>query len=136
MIRFKMNRITIPQFAILKEEIGIVDIKVRTKVQVKYSLDIKSIGINMVISFINNEEKVMMLELFCEFGIHPEDWDSLIKNNILTLSKEDISYFVAQTIGTARGVFHCKTEGTSFNHIIIPPMNAMEMVKEDLVIKI
>jgi hypothetical protein len=36
------------------------------------------------------------------------------------------------TVGTIRGILHCKTEGTPFNALILPPINVSEMVTGDL----
>jgi hypothetical protein len=35
------------------------------------------------------------------------------------------------TVGTARGVLHAKTEGTTLNKFFIPTVNVVEMVTDD-----
>lgn len=34
--------------------------------------------------------------------------------------------------GTARGIIHAKSEGTLLAGIILPPINVMELIKNDL----
>ena len=78
----------------------------------------------------------MVLQVLCEFGIHPEDLQSITSDNKVTIPKGTLDYFIAQTVGTARGILHCKTEGTPFNGIIIPPMNVTTMVDSDMIINL
>ncbi len=38
------------------------------------------------------------------------------------------------TVGTARGILHTKTEGTILNSLIIPSINVLELVPNDIII--
>lgn len=137
MIRFRMFRITVPQFAILEDELIGSGVTYETKFQLKYSLESKSIGVSLYLSSFSEEKKrLAVLEVFCEFSIHPDDWKSCKDNGVLRISKDDIPAFIAQTIGVARGIYHCRTEGTYLNGYVLPPINAVEMVKEDLIINL
>ena len=46
-----------------------------------------------------------------------------------------LRYMGTIVVGTARGVLHTKTEGTVLNAYVLPPINVMELVKEDLAVK-
>ena len=135
MIRFRMLKINIVQFAILnKEPANSYDIE--TGAEIKHTKDGSAVAVDMTFSFLNGKDKDMLLQVVCEFGIHPEDLKELTKDNAITIPKNTLDYFIAQTVGTARGILHCKTEGTPFNGIIIPPMNITNMLKGDMVIPI
>ena len=37
-------------------------------------------------------------------------------------------------VGTARGILHAKTEATKFNQFLIPPINVVELIKDDIIL--
>lgn len=136
MMRFRMFRINIEQFAILAENVQLEKLNIATELEIKYSLEGKSLAIVMTFNFISEEEKVMLLKLNCEFQIQEDDWNSQINDAKIIFPKNFIEYLVVQTVGTARGVLHCKTEGTAFNHIILPPMNVSDMINGDMIVNL
>lgn len=135
MLRFRMVRINVEQFAILANEVPAGNITIDTNVGVKASVTDRKIALDIQFSFTSIEEKIMVLKQLCEFEIHEEDWTTLQSEGNVTIPKELIEYFVAQAVGTARGILHCKTEGTPFNHLILPPLNVTEMIDQDVVIE-
>lgn len=136
MMRFRMFRINVEQFAILVENFPLEKLNIATGLEVKYSLEGKSLAIVMTFNFISEEEKVMLLKLNCEFQIQEDDWNGQINDSRIIIPKSFIEYIVVQTVGTARGILHCKTEGTAFNHIILPPMNVSDMINGDMIINL
>lgn len=136
MMRFRMFRINVEQFAILVENFPLEKLNIATGLEVKYSLEGKSLAIVMTFNFISEEEKVMLLKLNCEFQIQEDDWNGQINDSRIIIPKSFIEYLVVQTVGTARGILHCKTEGTAFNHIILPPMNVSDMINGDMIINL
>lgn len=135
-MRFRMFRINVEQFAILAENVRLEKLDIATGLEIKYSLEGKSLAIVMTFNFVSEEEKVMLLKLNCEFQIQEDDWNSQINDAKIIFPKNFIEYLVVQTVGTARGVLHCKTEGTAFNHIILPPMNVSDMINGDMIVNL
>ena len=131
-----MFRINVEQFAILVENFPLEKLNIATGLEVKYSLEGKSLAIVMTFNFLSEEEKVMLLKLNCEFQIQEDDWNGQINDSRIIIPKSFIEYLVVQTVGTARGILHCKTEGTAFNHIILPPMNVSDMINGDMIINL
>lgn len=131
-----MFRINVEQFAILAENAQLEKLDIATGLEIKYSLEGKSLAIVMTFNFVSEEEKVMLLNLNCEFQIQEDDWNSQINDAKIIFPKNFIEYLVVQTVGTARGVLHCKTEGTAFNHIILPPMNVSDMINGDMIVNL
>lgn len=136
MIRFKMFRISTGQFAILSPEAPQGEVEISTSMELKHANDGSAVMVHATFTFSEKEKQVMLLETTCEFSIHPEDLQKLTKDGKVVIPKGTIDYFIAQTVGTARGILHCKTEGTPFNGIIIPPMNVTGMFKEDMIINL
>ena len=134
MVRFRMFRISTGQFAILSTDAPQGDVDINTNMELKHTNDGSAIQVHATFSFNEKEKQVMVLDTTCEFAIHPDDLRSITKERQVVIPKELIDYFIAQTVGTARGILHCKTEGTPFNGIIIPPMNVTVMFKDDMVI--
>lgn len=135
MIRFRMIKISIPQFAIIsqKAEEGY---QIETTTSLSHTEDGSAVAVDMTFSFTRSGESAIILQIRCEFSIHPEDLTTLTTENKITIPKDVLDYFVAQTVGTARGVLHCKTEGTPFNGVIIPPLDVSSILKSDMVIKL
>lgn len=136
MIRFKMLRIVTEQFAILKDVLPSNDISVDSNIGIKYTENAKNVIVELAISYTSEQEQVMLLKISCTFAIHEEDWKSLISDGKVTVPKTVLDYFLSQTVGTARGILHCKTEGTIFNSLILPSMNVSGILKEDMVVEL
>lgn len=134
MVRFRMFRISTGQFAILSADAPQEDVDITTNMELKHAKDGSAVQVHAIFSFNDKEKQIMLLETSCEFALHPEDLRTITKDDKVIIPKELIDYFIAQTVGTARGILHCKTEGTPFNGIIIPPMNVTGMFKGDMVI--
>lgn len=135
MTRFKMSRITVDQFAILADSIP-EHVSMNMSYRFKYAENGRKVAVEVIFTFLNESVKLMTLQLTCEYEIQEEDYKAFIADKVVTIPKDLLEYFVVHTIGTARGVMHCKTEGTPFNGIIIPPINVSGSIKNDLVIQL
>lgn len=133
MIRIQMAKIAINQFAILSDDSTEKDLKINTEIKASFSEQIHRVGITLVLNFMSSDDKVMTLSVTCEFRIHDDDWKTMTETGKLIVKESDIEYFVAQTIGTARGVLYCKTEGTKYNWVVLPSVNVHEMKLGDFV---
>lgn len=133
MVRFRMIRINTEQFAILCDELpeDLNNISIETRLRFKVSKDYR-IAPMARFSFVKDEMPLVVIEVCCEFVIHQEDWTKMLKDNDIVVPKETLEYLSAQTIGVARGVLHCKTEGTPLNVFIVPPVNVAAMIEGDL----
>lgn len=135
MIQFMMNHIIVDQFAILSEESLLSTDKAQLNSQIGFKMDFNNhlIATTMCFKFEKNDELFMILEVTCHFAIEPNDWKMLISENSIIFPKDFLAHLGMHTIGTARGILHCKTEGTTFNTCILPPINVVQMIPEDLV---
>jgi hypothetical protein len=131
-IGFQMNQIAVNQFAILAPEPPAGDISVELSVQFKTDIVNKGIAVVFGIRFSHNDALLLLLEIQCEFKIKPEDWDGLILDGEVVIPVYFLRHIALHTVGTARGVLFCKTEGTPFNKFILPPVNLESMINQDV----
>lgn len=137
MTRFRMFRIQTNQFAVFKETLpDSDDLGFQVGLNFKYADNGEKIACTMVFVLCDGDERILILQVVCEFEIFEEDWKQFCKENTITIPKDTLEFFALHTVGTARGILHCKTEGTAFNGVIIPPINVAEIIKDDIVIDI
>lgn len=130
--RFRMVRINLNQFAILADKLPDTT-NVNISLSFLYSLKAKRIAGVINVNILNPEGNlVIKMELNCEFEFHNEDWPSFIRESKFVVSPEVLRYLGSQAVGVARGVLFCKTEGTPFASIVLPPVNVAEMIKEGI----
>ncbi len=132
MIRFRMAKINIDQFAILADKAPTEGLAYTVNLGFGGAPNAKRIECVFSVEFVYNEKPILKLGISCEFDIQPEDWDKCINNNILSISKKDLGFFANQTVGAARGIMFCKTEGTDFWNFILPPIDLTKILDEDL----
>ena len=135
MTRFRMFRIHTNQFAVFKDIFPDSDnLGFQIGLNFKHADNGQKIACAMMFILCDGDERILMLEITCEFEIFEEDWKSFCKDNVVTIPKDTLEFFALHTVGTARGILHCKTEGTSFNGVIMPPINVSEINNSDIVI--
>ena len=133
-IGFLMRQIRVNQFAILADDAPSEVIPVEFGIQFKTDTVGKWIAVAFKAQYMNGSSPLLLLELQCDFQVKPEDWDSLVNDGKLVFPVEFLRHIALHTVGTARGVFFCKTEGTAFSRFILPPVNLEAMIKQELII--
>ncbi len=137
MLRFKMIKIQVKQFAMLKENPPQGNFSIALQTKVMHSIPGKAIAIDAIFR-LNEEtgETFLIIAVQCDFLIHPEDWNAHTAEKEVTIPKDTLDYFISQTVGVARGVLHCKTENTPFSDLVLPPMDVSKVIPEDMHIPI
>ncbi len=133
MVRFRMFKINVEQFAILTDKLpcNTKDISLETRLSFKAAQDNK-VAPSVRFLFEKDKEPIILIEVCCEFDIHPDDWKNMIIGDEIVVPKETLEYLTAQTVGVTRGILHCKTEGTPFNVFILPSINVASMITDDI----
>ncbi|MBD5420485.1 MAG: hypothetical protein K2F93_07050 [Muribaculaceae bacterium] len=134
MIRFRMVRINVDQFAILAEKVPAEGVSFSVHLGFNVASNAARIACIFTIEFTHVEMPLLKLSINCEFDVMEEDWKNYINDKILTIAKEDLGFFANQTVGVARGILFCKTENTDFQNLILPPVNLIDLINQDLVI--
>lgn len=129
MTRFKMVRIAVEQFAILAKNLPEENISVTTELAFEYSSEANIIACIATFDYFTPDQPILKLSCKCEFKIHPEDWNKIkVENDEIDIPRFLMEIFAVHTIGTSRGILFCKTEGTPFNVLMIPPVNVVELM--------
>lgn len=130
--RFRMVRISLDQFATLSDRLP-EGFNVGISLSFSFSVDTKKIAciINVDICDAENN-RVVILKSTCEFAVHDDDWNGFIKESRFVASAEFLRYLGSQAVGVARGILFCKTEGTPFASLVLPPVNVAKMIKDGI----
>lgn len=131
MIRFNMTRIAVNQFAVLTDTYPENDMTLSTELSFQYSAETRQISCEVGYRFTAVDDILLVLKSQCEFAIHPEDWKKFITEDGIAIPKSVLELLAVHTIGTSRGILHCKTENTPFNRLMIPPINVAGMMKDE-----
>lgn len=134
MIKFRMAKINVSQFAILADNAPSEGLSYTVGLRFCGATKVKRVGCEFSVEFMHSEKTILKLIIFCEFDIMPEDWDGRTENDELVIKKDELGYFANQTVGVARGIMFCKTENTPFSQFIVPPINLTKLIKEDFLI--
>lgn len=135
MIGFNMQQIKVDQFAILTDSIDKKDLGMQADASVAVDAEHRMVRLQMKFGYYVEEQLVLTFALSCFFAVDVDSWEMLKKDNKIILSHGFLAHLAMHTVGTARGILFCKTEGTPFQQIILPPLNVEKMFEEDIVIK-
>ncbi|MBQ3734344.1 MAG: hypothetical protein II859_10325 [Bacteroidales bacterium] len=127
-----MRQIRVNQFAILSDDAPNGEIPVEFGVQFKTDTVGKWIAVAFKTQYMNGSAPMLLLEIQCDFQVKPEDWDSLVNDGKLVFPIEFLRHIALHTVGSARGILFCKTEGSPFSRFILPPVNLETMISQDL----
>lgn len=136
MVRFRMSRISVEQFAILVKDAPQAEVVVDSDVSFGVIPNNQLVAVKFNITFTHEDKTLLVMEVHCYFNVSPDDWKGFEKENKVIIPKDLLAHFAMHTVGTARGVLFCKTEGTLYNQFIIPPMNVVDKIPEDIVINL
>lgn len=134
MMRFRMVKINVDQFAILADKAPSEGVTYVLQLGFSAAPEAKRVACAFSIEFAYNDKSILKLSTSCEFDVHKEDWNNCIIGNLLRITKEDLGFFANQTVGATRGILFCKTEHSDFRDFILPPIDLSKILNEDLVI--
>lgn len=135
-IPYRLFKIETKQFAMFPE-LFVTEEKTTVNAELSFTpnADITDIRSILTLKYRQEEHLLMVLELACFFKIAPEGWNEMKKGEDWVIPADFLRYMGTIVVGTARGVLHTKTEGTLLNAYVLPPINVMELVKDDFVVK-
>jgi len=133
-IQFKLTNVEVPQFAILCDKEFPDPLHIDYGFEFSIDESSSSIRCDATVTYVDKKAPVMKIIVRCEFGIEPNSWASLKKDGQLVFPAGFLQHLASLAIGTARGVYYGKTEGTIFNRFFIPLLDVAQAIKEDMVI--
>lgn len=135
-IQYRIHNIKTEQFAVSEEIIT----STRSDSKFKLRLEIDHLTDNIIYSssrceFLTKETEktLLVVQVKCEFEIFSEDFETMKKDDKIILSKNLAENMLSITVGTLRGVVHCKTSDIGINTLIVPPIKIKDKaVKDDI----
>ncbi len=131
-IGFALIGIKTEQFATFEENyVAGKKANITTALEFKINQEGKRIGVYATFTFEQSTKAFLKINVSCHFSIALDSWNSFLIEDKIVFPKNFISHLTMLTIGTARGVLHCKVDGTEFNKFILPTINVNQMVNKD-----
>jgi len=134
-IGFALHSIRTEQFATIEDSFDREgEINLSTGLNFAFEKDLKMIAVFTKFEFESNAKPFLIVETSCHFNINPDAWQMFGNEDTgnVVIPKNFMQHLTMIAIGTARGVLHAKTENTEFNSLILPTINATELVQEDV----
>jgi hypothetical protein len=134
--QFAIVGIRTEQFAILREEKDLnIPIEVQAGFKVGGDLEKHMVSVNPIIRFMYGQETLLLLECGCHFLFTEETWERCRNSDgHIQIPKDLLTHLGVIALGTVRGILHAKTEGSVYNHHVLPPLNLTEVFKDDLLL--
>jgi len=135
-VRFNIVRIQTEQFAIIPESY-----QENAEFEINHEL---SFGIDKTNQMVlvrktarylhPDRPPFLLITVACYFRIEDDSWNSLkVENTVhVQLPRDFAIHLAVTTIGTLRGILHTKTEQTPFNQLIMPPVNTLDLVPDNI----
>lgn len=109
------------------------DVTIQSEFNFGINKDINDVFCTTKLSYVQDEKLLLTTEVVCFFAINEDGKNQIIKSGRLEVSF--LRYLATIATGTVRGIIHTKTENTSLNPIVLPPLNLVEVIKDDFVFK-
>ena len=132
-ISFRIFKIKTNQFAYFDDRYSSSKkLNIKSKYEFKISDDYHIVVCKAIFEFFQEDNLLIKSDVECLFEINPSAIKEIIKENKIPAS--DLQYLASIVTGIVRGIIHAKTEGTALNAIILPPINLVELIKDDFII--
>lgn len=89
-------------------------------------------------AYVLQGEKIMSLTVSCIFAIEPHAFGEMIRDNMFVIEPFLSQYLATINVGAARGEIHarCELNTSPLANVILPPINLVEALPNDVVIEI
>ena len=132
-IPYRIVKIENNQFALFPDKyVNGQEVKIDVSFNFAYSKDLDMIRCVAMIHYSQSSNNLVILENTTYFSIAPEGIHDIKKEGRIPV--DFLRYMATISVGTARGIIHAKTEGTVLNSVVLPPINLVEIIKDDMVI--
>lgn len=132
-INFNLLKIKTEQFAIFEENFNKNEvINLNTNLSFGLNSNDKVFLVTPKYTFENEGKPFIAIQISCFFKIEDATWNNFKVKKQIVFPKDFVAHMAMITVGTSRGILHNKTEGTIFNEFILPTINVLEMIREDV----
>lgn len=136
-IPFKVDELICDKFEIY-EELSPGDADVRTGFTFGVHIPSHHVRCRIVYQYFQKEKLLMELVLTTSFDIQEKSMQSMIKGDKFVIESYFAQYLATINVGAARGEIHARSEAlkSSFEKAILPPINLIDAIPDDIVIDI
>ena len=132
-IPYKITSVQTPQFAVFPNK---YTPGAKTEIQIDFGFlmnwDRLDVACLADIYYTQNNETVLYTKVKCGFCIEDESASELKKND--KIPADFLRYLATITVGAARGIIAAKTENTPLYSEVLPPINLVNTIKDDITI--
>lgn len=133
-IPFRIRQIKTQQFAMFPDLlINGKGVAVQSEFNFGVNSEVKDVFCITRMTYSQDEKLLLTTEVICFFEISEEGSKQLIEQGRIEV--DFLRYLATIATGTVRGIIHTKTENTSLNPIVLPPINLVDAIKVDFVFK-
>lgn len=133
-IPFRIRQIKTQQFAMFPDLlINGEEVRVESEFSFGVNSEVNDVICNTKLSYTQNEKLLLTTEVHCYFDISEEGSSQLKQQGRIEVGF--LRYLATIATGTVRGIIHTKTENTTLNPVVLPPLNLVEAIKSDFVFK-
>lgn len=110
--------------------------KIETGISIKASDKDHTISIFFLVRFKQDSVPFINLEVQCEFEIEPKAFEAFRSSrDTLTIPSAFARHLAVITVGTTRGILFEKLNKSNFKNFLLPSINLMNYIKEDIILK-
>ena len=135
-IGFTLVKVNTEQFAIIPDSYKRGEsVNLGTNLGFGILKDEQLLAVNATARFEQNNSPFLIGVASCHFKIDTESWNSFKvpgTENDFEIPQVFITHLSALAFGTLRGILHAKTEGTEFNGFVLPTLNVVKMITQNI----
>ncbi|MBO4805944.1 MAG: hypothetical protein J5554_07865 [Paludibacteraceae bacterium] len=133
-IPFRIRQINTRQFAMFPDLlVNGEGVTVTSEFSFGVNNEVNDISCVTKLTYSQNDKLLLTIEVICFFAIGEEGRRHFVDSGRVEVTF--LRYLATIATGTVRGIIHTKTENTALNPVVLPPLNLMEVIKEDFVFK-
>lgn len=132
-ITFTLAGIKTEEFATIAEA---YDEKKTVEIDIQFDFaintEVKGLLLIANIKFKSGKNVFIKLRAGCEFRFEPTSFDSFSTGpKEIIVPRKILIHLGVITVGTARGILHCKLEKSNFNQYILPTLDVNKVIEKD-----
>lgn len=133
-IPFRIRQIKTQQFAMFPDLlVNGEEVNVQSEFKFGVNKELTDIFCVTKLSYTQDEKLLLTTEVICYFAISKEGRKQIAEQGKIEVGF--LRYLATIATGTVRGIIHTKTENTALNPVVLPPLNLVEAIKDDFILK-
>ncbi len=134
MIQFRIGKIDVPQFAVIREDVALDDLEFEIGGEFSVNSSASVIKNRVKVQAFVKEDLVLQLVVDCYYDINPDSLLELRKNGRIKFPLAFMRHLATITIGAARGVLFSMSDNTKFRAVVMPLVDVDEIITKDLIV--